>query len=155
MWALTNPKVIYTSATILSIISTDILSKIINISLDGLQLTFTSMSSPNANISIKKYKEIFEMLDIELKLRLLEIWLNHIDTSKIKSDMSLEIVYNSISETCHKIAEIIGNINNKIEYHNKIWFSTWRNIYLDEEVKLLEKNVKILDERIKLINLIN
>ena len=155
MWVFTNPKIIYTSATILSVINTDILSKIINISFDSLQLTYTYMSSPNASISIKKYQEIFEMLDISLKLRLLEIWLNHTDMSKIKSNAYLEMIYISIAEICHKIADNIKKINNKIEYHNTIWFSTWRSIYLDEEIKQLEKNAKILDERIKLIGLIN
>ena len=95
------------------------------------------------------------MLDISLKLRLLEIWLNHTDMSKIKSNAYLEMIYISIAEICHKIADNIKKINNKIEYHNTIWFSTWRSIYLDEEIKQLEKNAKILDERIKLIGLIN
>jgi hypothetical protein len=155
MWVLTNPKIIYTSATIISIISTDILSKIINISLNGLHFTFNYITSSNANTSIKKYQENLQILDIELKLRLIDIWLNHIDLNQIKSNSSLELIYISISESCHKLAECINKINEQIGYHQNKWFHSWRSIYLEDEIKCLERNVKILDERIKLLSLIN
>jgi hypothetical protein len=154
MWLVTNPKIIYTGATVISIISTDVLSKTISLSLSGLKYTFGYMASSDANTSIKKYQEDFEILDIELKLKLIDNWLKQIDIEKVKQDVTLELIYNSISESCHKIAECVEKLNEKIKYHHTRWFPSWRSIYLDDEINFLEKNVKILDERIKLINLI-
>lgn len=154
MWALANPKVIYTGATIISIISTDVLGKLINLSLTGLEHTFSYMALSNSNISVKKYQEDFEVLDIGLKLKLIDSWLKQVDIEKVKNCSTLGLIYSSISDSCHKIAESVEKINEKIKDYHTIWFRSWRSIYLDDEIKFLEKNVKILDERIKLIHLI-
>ena len=154
MWALANPKVIYTGATVISIISTDVLGKVISLSLSGLEYTFSYMTSSSANTSIKKYQEDFEVLDVELKLKLIDSWLKQVDIEKVKQDSTLGLIYSSISDSCHKIAECVEKVNEKIKYHHTRWFQSWRSIYLDDEIKFLEKNVKILDERIKLLNLI-
>lgn len=154
MWLLVAPKVIYNGASIISLVSTDILGKIISLGLDGIQLTFSYITSSNANKSIKKYQEDLEILDIELKLKFVESWLKMVDIDKIKQNNSLELVYSSITDSCHKVANIIEIINEKIKYHHTKWFQSWRSIYLDDEINLLEKNVKILDQRIKLLNLI-
>lgn len=154
MWLLANPKVIYTGATVISVVSTDILSKVINLSLASLEHTFSYLTSSNLTSSIKKYQDDLELLDIDLKLKLIDSWLKHINSNKIINDSPLALIYNSVSDSCHKIAELVEKINEKIKYHNTKWFQSWRSIYLDNEIKLLEKNVKILDERIKLIALI-
>ncbi len=154
MWALTNPKIIYTGATVISIISTDVLGKVISLSLTGLEHTYNYMTSSTANTSIKKYQDDFESLDVELKLKLIDSWLKQIDIEKVNQDETFSLIYNSISDSCHKIAECVEKVNEKIKYHHTLWFQSWRNIYLDDEIKFLEKNVKILDERIKLINFI-
>lgn len=154
MWALATPNMIYTGVTIISVISTDVLSKTIGLSLSGLEYTFSYLTTSSSNTLIKKYQENFEILDIELKLKLIDSWLKQIDIEKIKQDTTLGLIYNSIADSCHKIADCVGKINEKISYHNTKWFQSWRSIYLDDEIKFLEKNVKILDQRIKLINLV-
>ena len=152
MWLVTTPKMIY-SASVISLISADVIKKVIHMSLNSLEFTFNYMISNNTNISIKKYQDDLEILDIHLKLKLIDIWLNKININKL--DESQTIIYQSISDSCHKIADTIQIINDNIKYHNTKWFNSWRNIYLDDEIKLIEKYVKILDERIKFINLIN
>jgi hypothetical protein len=151
MWLVTTPKMIY-SASVISLISADVIKKVIHMSLNSLEFTFNYMISNNTNISIKKYQDDLEILDIHLKLKLIDIWLNKININKL--DESQTIIYQSISDSCHKIADTIQIINDNIKYHNTKWFNSWRNIYLDDEIKILEKNVKILDERLLLLNLI-
>ena len=151
MWLVTTPKMIY-SASVISLISADVIKKVIHMSLNSLEFTFNYMVSNNTNISIKKYQDDLEILDIHLKLKLIDIWLNKININNL--DESQTIIYQSISDSCHKIADTIQIINDNIKYHNTKWFNSWRNIYLDDEIKILEKNVKILDERLLLLNLI-
>ncbi len=154
MWLSASPKIIYTGATIISTISTDLLSKVINLSLTGLEHTVSYMTSTNSITSIKKYQDDLELLDINLKLQLIDNWLKLVDINSFSINSNISLIYNYVSESCHKIADSIEKINDKIKYHNTKWFQSWRSIQLDDEIKILEKNVKILDERIKLISLI-
>jgi hypothetical protein len=148
MWLLSNPKIIY------SVISVNLLSKVIRAGITGLEYIYDYMTLSNTNSSIKKYKYDFEVLDIELKLKLIESWLKHVDLDNIKENSEHEIIYNGIFESCHKLSDCIKIINEKINYHQTKWFQSWRSIYLDDEINFLEKNVKILDERLLLLNLI-
>jgi hypothetical protein len=59
-----------------------------------------------------------------------------------------------VSDSCHKLTDCINQINEKIKYHHTKWLQSWRSLYLDEDIKLLEKHVKILDERLLLLNLL-
>ncbi len=112
------------------------------------------MASANSNETINKYKNELETLDIELKLKLVEIWLKDINLENIKSNPSMELIYIGISDSCHKISECVEHINSKILYHNTQWFQSWRNIYLDQELTILKKHTKILNDRIKLLNFV-
>jgi len=155
MWFLSNPQLVYSSVSVIKIIGTDVLGKVIGVSLNGLNTAFTFMASANSNYIIQKYKDELEILDIELKLKLVEIWLKDIDLEKIKINLSMELIYIGISDACHQISKCIEQINLKINYHNSKWFQSWRNIYLDEEVNTLKKYTKILNDRIKLLNFVN
>lgn len=153
MWFLANTKLIYTGATVATLIGTDILSKFVNLSLNGLSTTFTYFASPNVKASLEKYHDDLEQLDIELKLKLVDSWINSLNMEKIKSNQSIELIYNSLTDVCKNISKNINDINEKISYHQTKWLQSWRTIDLEQEIKQLEKNAKILDSRIKLINL--
>ncbi len=154
MWFLSNPQMVYSSVNVVKVLGTDVLGKVIGLTINGLGTTFTYMASANSNEIINKYKNELETLDIELKLKLVELWLKDINLEHIKENPSLELIYIGISDSCHKISECVEQINSKILYHNTKWFQSWRNIYLDEEINILKKNTKILNDRIKLLNFI-
>jgi hypothetical protein len=153
MWLVANPAMLYTGATVL-LLSKDILSKVIGVGISGIEYTFSYMTSSNANVYIKKYKDDLEILDIELKLKLIDYWLKQIDIEKVQPDSSQEMIYKGISDSCHKLTDCINEINEKIKYHHTKWFQSWRGLELDTNIKLLEKHVKILDERLLLLNLL-
>lgn len=154
MWFIANPTMLYTGATVFSLISKDILSKVIGVGISGIEYIFGYMTSSNANVYIKKYKNDLEVLDIELKLKLIDNWLKHIDMEKVQTDSSHEIIYKGISDSCYKLTDCINQINEKIKYHHTKWFQSWIGLYLDEDIKLLEKHVKIIDDRLLLLNLL-
>jgi hypothetical protein len=52
------------------------------------------------------------------------------------------------------MSNLICIINNKITYHNSLWFSRWRSINIDNEMKKIGRLTKILSDRILLINII-
>jgi hypothetical protein len=154
MWFLTSPQLVYTSVGIVTLISKDVVSRAIGLTVDGLTHTLTYMASPSAHATVKTFKDDLEELDIELKLKLVEHWLKDIDVDKITPGSSMEIVYKGIAESCHNLSEIVNQINKKIEYHHTKYFNSWRTLYLDDEMKKLQKQTKILNERLRLVNLV-
>jgi hypothetical protein len=147
MWTLTAP------ITILTLTSTDLLGKLINVTLSGLTTTFVYMSASNENTTIKNYYDDLEDLDIQLKLSLINNWIKKTEY-EIK-DPNFELIYNAISDSCNKINMCVCQINSKIEYHYSKWFHLWRNLDLYNEIKIIKKQTKILDNRLILINLKN
>jgi hypothetical protein len=148
---------LYSSMTVLSIgtiIGSDVLGRLINYTLSGLENTIIFMKSSGSNSSIGKYHNDLKILDIELKLKLINTWLYQIDITELSKNPPLNLIYISITESCHQISTSIDTINRKIKTHEEKWFSTWRNINLDQELALLESAIQVLDGRIKLINLI-
>jgi hypothetical protein len=53
----------------------------------------------------------------------------------------------SVTET---ILRQLADINCKLEGHTEKWFSSYRNLYIDEEIKDLEALVSVLDNKMLL-----
>ena len=151
---LTAPQMVYSTVGVVTFLSTEVVSKVIAVSLSGLSNIYTYMGSSSESIIINKYKNELEIMDIELKLKLVSNWLDKINIQEIKSIPSLELIYNGISESCHKISVSIEKMNEQIKYHQSKWFHTWRTLYLDIELDLLKKNTIILNERLRLVQLV-
>lgn len=141
----------YLSFGIASLITSDISSKIVSITINSLSNTLTLMSQSNEDITIKNYHEELESLDIIFKLKLIDIWLKD---KEVINDTSLQLIYNGIKETTHQINEIVKKIEEQIHYHYTKWFHTWRTLDLNYEMKQIKKHTHILNKRIKLINLV-
>lgn len=162
-------------ATATSIITSDIVSKTISITINSLSSTLSYMSESSENFSIKKYHNELEKLDIQFKFKLIQSWLNNhnsefenveviidnvernnrdIENSMIVSQSNIEptrlLLYNGIKDICIKINKSIEVINSKIKEHQLKWFHTYRNLSLDEEIDDIQKYNKILNERIYL-----
>jgi hypothetical protein len=152
------PNLIYSTVGIYTILNTqqaaEIFARVISTSLNGLTSSLTMMAYHNSNQTIKTYMEELELMDIEIKLKVIDKWLKSINYSDIKPNSSLDIVYKGLADTCHQMSNLICIINSKITYHNNLWFSRWRSINLENEMKKMGRLTKILSDRILLINII-
>jgi Na+/phosphate symporter len=151
---LATPQIVYSSVGVITLLSTEVVGKLVSVSLSGLSNIYSYMGSSSENVIINKYKNELEIMDIELKLKLVGQWLEKINLDEIKSNSSLELIYSGISESCHKISDCIEKMNDQIKYHQSRWFHTWRTLYLDTELELLKRSTLILNERLRLIQLV-
>ena len=133
---------LYSSLGLVTLISKDVLSTIVHASITSLGNIYTFMSNSNC-IIIQKYKDQLEIMDIELKLKIVENWLINNKTD--------ELIYNSISASCQLISKYLNDINIKITASNQKWVYYTRTINLDVEMEQLKKHIKILNNRIKYI----
>jgi hypothetical protein len=140
------------SLSVVLLLSKEVVSKAVSVSVLGLTNIFTYMSTSSENLIINKYKNELEILDVELKLKLVGQWLEKINLEELNP--FLELIYKGISESCHKISESINKINEQIVNHQSKWFHTWRTLYLDTELESLKKDTIILNERLRLIQLV-
>lgn len=163
-----------------SLITHDIVSKTVNITMYSLSSTLSYMAESSENMSIKKYHSELESLDIEFKLNLIHNWLKKNkdicgdncgdiernnkteDSHDIKNEDENQfternetriLIYNGIKDVCLKIDKSIEKINTKIKEHQEKWFHTYRNLYIDDEIDEIKKYNKIFNERIYMVML--
>jgi len=132
----------------------DIIVKIIGMTLNSLTNALSMMATnviTNYNYKMKEYMDELELLDIEIKLKLVENWLKEIDMKTIIQESNLDIIYRSITESCHTISFLVNCINKKIINYNNLWFKSWRTIDMDIEIYKLKRATKILTDRLSLI----
>lgn len=132
----------------------DIIVRIIGMTLNSLTSTISMMATnilTNHNTKMKEYMDELELLDIEIKLKLVENWLKEIDMKTIVQESNLDIIYRSITESCHTISFLVHNINKKIINYNNLWLKSWRTIDMDIEIHQLKRATKILTDRLNLI----
>ena len=133
--------------------TTHLLGNVINVSLSGLSNIY-SLLTTNSNTIITKYKKDLETMDIDLKLKLIDNWLIKIDINLIKKDPNMNLMYSKITDSCNSISTLIQLINQKIIYHNTKWFSYWRSLDLENDIKSLKEEIAILNNRLILVNLV-
>lgn len=154
MW--TN--LVFSTVGIYTILNTqqaaEIFARVISLSINGLTSSLSLMAYHNSNQIIMNYMEELELMDIEIKMKVIDRWLKSINYNDIKTNSSLDIVYKGLADTCHQISNLICIINNMITYHNSLWFSRWRSINLENEIKRMKILTKILSDRILLINIV-
>ena len=132
----------------------ELLSRVIGITINSLTNTFALMATntiSSYNHKMKEYQDELELLDIMIKLRLVENWLKEIDPNSIVQESSLDIIYRGITESCQIISYLLNDINKKIKHYNTLWFKSWRTIDLDSEIIKLKRSTKILTDRLSLI----
>jgi hypothetical protein len=148
--------IMYSTLGAYTILNSELLTRIIGITINTLTNSITLMASntiSNYNHKFKAYMEELELLDIEIKLKLVENWLRKINVNMIRAESNLDIIYRAISESCHNISWVIENINKKINAYNNMWFKSWRTIDLDMEINKLKCYNNILISRLNLLNI--
>ena len=121
---------------------TELLTRIIGLTINGL-------SNLSTQHPLTDYQNELELLDIDIKLKIIEKWLTHTEL-----DSTVDIIYQGISDSCRSIHYYVNEINRKIKEFQLLWFRSWRTINLDMEMKQLKKYNTILNHRIPLLLLL-
>ena len=121
---------------------TELLTRIIGLTINGL-------SNLSTHHPLTDYQNELELLDIDIKLKIIEKWLTHTEL-----DSTVDIIYQGISDSCRSIHYYVNEINRKIKEFQLLWFRSWRTINLDMEMKQLKKYNTILNHRIPLLLLL-
>jgi hypothetical protein len=148
--------IVYSTLGAYTILNSELLTRIIGITINTLTNSLTLMATntlSSYNHKFKLYMEELELLDIEIKLKLVENWLRKINVNMIRAESNLDIIYRAISESCHNISWVIENINKKINAYNNMWFKSWRTIDLDLEISKLKNYNFVLVSRLNLLNI--
>lgn len=91
------------------------------------------------NIQLRDYHRRIMRLDIPDKVKLAESLLDG------------GVMETGIRSVTERILRQLSDINEKLAYHQTVWFSSYRNIDIDEELKDLESLTEVLDKKILLL----
>lgn len=142
-------------ATATAVITTDIMNKTIQYTINSITNTLFYMSQSNENISINKYHSELSSLDIEFKLNLINVWIHELDKNNKELSETYKTILNGVKDICLEINKSIESINTKIKEHQNLWFHNYRTLLIDDEISLIKRNNKILNERLYLFILKN
>ena len=146
--------VIYSTLGAYTILNSDFLTRIIGITLNSLTNSITILAAStlsNSNTKLKEYMDELELLDIEIKLKIVDNWLKGFNIDTIEAESSIDVIYRGVSDSCHNIYYLMNDVNKKMVNYNNMWFKSWRTIDLDFEINKLKRYTKILQGRINLI----
>jgi hypothetical protein len=142
-------------ATATAVITTDIMNKTIQYTINSITNTLFYMSQSSENTSINKYHSELSSLDIEFKLNLINVWIQELDKNNKELSETYKTILNGVKDICLEINKSIESINTKIKEHQNLWFHTYRTFLIDDEISLIKRNNKILNERLYLFILKN
>lgn len=148
-------------------IYTGIISTISTVTMGTCSVMGSIYTHKNPNVT-----KILRKLDIERRMKLIQSVLNTIDhQTKIKYNLSkpnnleksqifdminkdinletdpIELCLLYVHESINNIHQCLIKINQKVNYHNTKWFSTWRTLNLDSLLENLKIESKLLDSR--------
>ena len=148
-------------------IYTGIIGTISAVTMGTCRLVTSIYNHQNPDIS-----RVIKKLDIDRRLMLIQAVLNTIEhtakhsEAKLKlndlektqvfelvgaeTDLSndpIELCLVYLHETIQEIHNILSNINDKVEYHNTKWFSSWRTLNVTPFIESLELNSTLLNSR--------
>lgn len=139
-------------ATATSMITSDIVSKTVTITMYSLSSTLSYMSETSENVSIKKYHNEIELLDIEFKLNLIHNWLKsnyENDNEKIeRKNESIESQSKVNEEDVESQKNLINNIN-QINENKLLLYNGIRDICIKMNKSIENINTKIKEHQQK------
>ena len=142
-----------------NIISSVLPTKIIlNVLLNTISGTINSVNYIVSNDSIPEVniiKNKIIQMDLNSKLEIIHSLIKELNEEKLKEFQKISL--KSIEILIDEINKELIDINQKINYHNSKYFSSWRSINLDNNINQLNDHNILLDKRldnlIKLLNL--
>ena len=98
------------------------------------------------NVNLRDYHRRIVKLDVEDKINIV----NQIINQPKRSD-SIRLLEPSTRAITEEILKSLTTIIGMLDQHKEKWFSGYRNIYLEEELKDLEAKVAVLDQKLSLL----
>ena len=97
----------------------------------------------STNVQLRDYHRRISKLDIQDKVKLIDAMLE-----ANAKDPFTKLMEAGVRAVTEDILRQLSDINSKIADHKEKWFSGYRNLYIDEEIKDLESLTTVLDKKI-------
>jgi hypothetical protein len=97
----------------------------------------------STNVQLRDYHRRISKLDIQDKVKLIDAMLE-----ANAKDPFTKLMEAGVRAVTEDILRQLSDINSKIADHKEKWFSGYRNLYIDEEIKDLEALTTVLDKKI-------
>ncbi|NDB61746.1 hypothetical protein EB001_25390, partial [bacterium] len=108
----------------------------------------------NTNYDISSLERIEKQIDLLETIKIYDIWIQEIiekQKEKINSSNALKEAIHSFTMMLNEIHELLKSIEIKIQLHGLKWFSSYRSLYVNEEVEQIQLKKNILDRRFNLL----
>ena len=136
------------TTTLISFIGKDIILKTINQSCSSIIILLNYLIYDCNNFY--EIKQKLELLDINNKISVINLIIEE-NIEKYSDKKSINLVFNSIKEILEQLNNELSGLKNKIEDNKQLYFSYFRKINLNTEIKSIENHNNILDKRFDLL----
>jgi len=136
------------SSTLISFIGKDVILQTINKTCSSIIVILNYLIYDCNNFS--EIKQTIELLDINNKISVINLIIEE-NIEKYSDKKSINLVFNSIKQILELLNDELFSLKNKIEGHKKLYFSNFRKINLENEMKSINNHNNILDKRFNLL----
>ncbi len=140
-----------------SLITSDMFAKTISLTTSSIFTLGQNLIYSN-NYDISSLEKIEKEIDLLETIKIYDIWIQETiekQKDKIEKSNAFKEAIHSFTMILNEIHELLKNIDYKIQKHQLKWFSTYRTLYVNEEVQQIQLKKKILDHRFNLLQKIH
>lgn len=96
----------------------------------------------------EQIKEVLSEHDLISKLEIIQALMSDIEEDKKSiQKQSIQKSLTNLHFVVEEIHRLMENIDNKIKYHQTKYFSTWRSLNYEDEIKKLKRYIQLMDTR--------
>jgi hypothetical protein len=96
----------------------------------------------------EQIKEVLSEHDLISKLEIIQALMNDIEEDKKSiQKQSIQKSLTNLHFVVEEIHRLMENIDNKIKYHQTKYFSSWRGLNYEDEIKKLKRYIQLMDSR--------
>jgi hypothetical protein len=137
-----------------TLITSDMFAKTISLTTSSIFTLGQNLIYSNTNYDISSLEKIEKQIDLLETVKIYDIWIQEIiekQKDKINNSNALKEAIQSFMMMLNEIHDLLKSIENKIQLHGLKWFSSYRNLYVNDEVEQIKIKKNILDHRFNLI----
>jgi hypothetical protein len=141
-----------------TLITTDMFAKTISLTSSSIFTLGQNLLYSNTNYDISSLEKIEKKIDLLETIKIYEIWIQEIivnQKEKIDSSNAFKEAIRSFTMMLNEIHDLLKSIEVKIQLHQLKWFSSYRSLYVNEEVEQIQVKKNILDHRFNLLQQIH
>jgi len=145
----------FTAATL---ITSDMFAKTISLTTSSIFTLGQNLLYSNTNYDISSLEKIEKQLDLLETIKIYDIWIQEIiekQKDKINSSNAFKEAIHSFTMMLNEIHELLKSIEFKIQRHQLKWFSSYRSLFVNQEVEQIQVKKNILDRRFNLLQQIH